>query len=81
MSAGRYRAGLGLTTRGSRQILTFSDPSSWRADCLEIANGRDYQGDSMQEGTVDIGKGTAKGTKVTVHYTEEGGKKIAHFFE
>ena len=35
----------------------------------------------MQEGTVDIGKGTAKGTKVTVHYTEEGGKKIAHFFE
>jgi hypothetical protein len=28
-----------------------------------------------------VGKGTEKGAKVTVYYTEEGGKKIAHFFE
>jgi len=28
-----------------------------------------------------IGKGTAKGAKVTVLYTENAGKKIAHFFE
>lgn len=27
-----------------------------------------------------IGKGTEKGTKVTVYYTEEGSKKVAHFF-
>ncbi len=29
----------------------------------------------------DIGKGTEKATKVTVYYTEQSGKKIAHFFE
>ncbi len=29
----------------------------------------------------DIGKGTEKTTKVTVYYTEEAGKKTAHFFE
>ncbi len=29
----------------------------------------------------DIGKGTEKAAKVTVYYTEQSGKKIAHFFE
>jgi hypothetical protein len=29
----------------------------------------------------DIGKGTEKGAKVTVYYTEKAGKGIAHFFE
>ena len=29
----------------------------------------------------DIAKGTKKTTKVTVYYTEEAGKKTAHFFE
>ncbi len=29
----------------------------------------------------DIGKGTEKSAKVTVYYTEEAGKKTAHFFE
>ncbi len=28
-----------------------------------------------------VGTGTEKGAKVTVYYTEETGKKIAHFFE
>jgi hypothetical protein len=28
-----------------------------------------------------IGEGTEKTAKVTVYYTEEGGKKIAHFFK
>jgi hypothetical protein len=27
-----------------------------------------------------VGTGTEKGAKVTVYYTEESGKKIAHFF-
>ncbi|HTQ95261.1 MAG TPA: hypothetical protein VMH89_00570, partial [Candidatus Acidoferrum sp.] len=27
-----------------------------------------------------VGAGTEKGAKVTVYYTEEAGKKIAHFF-
>lgn len=29
----------------------------------------------------DLGKGTEKAGKVTVYYTEEGGKKVAHFFK
>ena len=29
----------------------------------------------------EIGKGTDKGAKVTVYYTESAGKKVAHFFE
>ena len=28
----------------------------------------------------DVGKGTEKGAKVTVFYTDEAGKKVAHFF-
>jgi Cu/Ag efflux protein CusF len=28
-----------------------------------------------------VGEGTEKAVKVTVYYTEEGGKKIAHFFK
>jgi hypothetical protein len=27
-----------------------------------------------------VGAGTKKGAQVTVYYTEESGKKIAHFF-
>jgi hypothetical protein len=29
----------------------------------------------------DIGAGTEKGSKVTVYYTEKGGKEVAHFFK
>jgi len=29
----------------------------------------------------EIGKGTDKGAKVTVYYTESAGKRVAHFFE
>lgn len=29
----------------------------------------------------ETGKGIATGSQVTVHYTEEGGKKVAHFFK
>lgn len=36
---------------------------------------------AAKDGGKDIAKGTEKGTKVTVYYTEDAGKKIAHFFE
>ena len=29
----------------------------------------------------ETGKGLDKGGKVTIYYTEEGGKKIGHFFK
>jgi len=38
-------------------------------------------GKDTKESAVAIGKGAEKGGKVTVHYTEEGGKKVAHFFK
>lgn len=33
------------------------------------------------DGGKDIGEGMENGTKVTVYYTEDAGKKVAHFFE
>lgn len=36
---------------------------------------------AAKDGGKDIVKGMEKGTKVTVYYTEDAGKKIAHFFE
>jgi hypothetical protein len=36
---------------------------------------------AAKDGGRDIGEGTEKGTKVTVYYTEDAGRKVAHFFE
>ncbi len=41
----------------------------------------DVVGKDTKESAVAIGKGADKTAKVTVHYTEEGGKKVAHFFK
>ena len=38
-------------------------------------------GHDTADAAKDIGKGTDKAAKTTVYYTEEGGKKVAHFFE
>ena len=36
-------------------------------------------GKAVEDAGKDTGKGVAKGAKVTVYYTDEGGKKVAHF--
>ena len=36
---------------------------------------------AAKDGGKDIDEGLEKGTKVTVYYTEDAGKKMAHFFE
>jgi len=36
---------------------------------------------AAQDSGKDIAKGTEKGAKVTVYYSERAGKKVAHFFE
>jgi len=41
----------------------------------------DVIGHGAKVGAVDTAKGTEKGAKVTVYYTEKAGKKVAHFFE
>ncbi len=40
----------------------------------------EYTGNAAKDVGEAVGKGTEKATKVTVYYTEEMGKKIAHFF-
>jgi hypothetical protein len=41
----------------------------------------EYTGNALKDSGKAVGKGTEEGAKVTVYYTEEAGKKIAHFFE
>ena len=41
----------------------------------------EYTGTALEDSGKAVGKGTEKGAKVTVYYTEDAGKKIAHFFE
>jgi len=41
----------------------------------------EYTGSTLKDSGQAVGKGTEKGAKITVYYTEETGKKIAHFFE
>jgi ABC-type Fe3+-hydroxamate transport system substrate-binding protein len=36
---------------------------------------------AVEDAGKDIGKGVEKASKVTVYYTEEGGKKVVHFFK
>jgi hypothetical protein len=36
-------------------------------------------GKALDDAGKDTGKGVAKGAKVTVYYTEDGGKKVAHY--
>lgn len=50
---------------------------------LKTADGTEktfeLSGKAMEDAGKATGKGVAKGAKVTVYYTEEGGKKTAHF--
>ena len=52
---------------------------------VKAADGTEHTFEVAGHGTkvaaVDTAKGTEKGAKVTVYYTESAGKKIAHFFE
>jgi hypothetical protein len=52
---------------------------------LKAADGSEQAFDVSTHAVSEFGKATAKGTdkaaKVSVYYTEEGGKKIAHFFK
>lgn len=52
---------------------------------VKSADGTEHAFDVAGRDTADAAKGIGKGAdktgKVTVYYTEEGGKKVAHFFE
>jgi hypothetical protein len=59
-------------------VVKTADGAEWTLDTgkhavVESGRGIAKLGD-------ETGEGLAKGAEVTVHYTEEGGKKVAHFF-
>ena len=48
---------------------------------VKTADGAEQVFDATEAAVKDVGSGATKASKVTVHYTEEGGKKVAHFFK
>ena len=52
---------------------------------IKLADGTEQTFETTGHAAAEIasstGAGTEKVAKVTVHYTEEGGKKVAHFFK
>ena len=52
---------------------------------VKAADGTEHAfevaGHDTEVAAKDIGKGTDKAAKVTVYYTEDAGKKVAHFFK
>jgi hypothetical protein len=48
---------------------------------VKAADGTEQSFKIAEHAAGETGKGTEKAAKVTVFYTEEAGKKVAHFFE
>jgi hypothetical protein len=48
---------------------------------VKTADGTVQVFDATESAIADVGKGTATAAKVSVHYTEEGGKKVAHYIK
>jgi hypothetical protein len=48
---------------------------------VKTADGTEQTFKLADHAAVETGKGTEKAAKVTVYYTEDAGKKVAHFFE
>jgi hypothetical protein len=48
---------------------------------VKTADGAEATYRITDHAVVDTGKGIEKASKVTVYYTEEGGKKVVHFFK
>lgn len=59
--------------RGGRKLVV--DTGTGTKETFELT------GHASEDAGKDIGKATAKGSRVAVYYTEDAGKKVAHFFE
>jgi hypothetical protein len=59
--------------RGGRKLVV--DTGSGAKETFELT------GHASEDAGKDVAKATAKGSKVAVYYTEDAGKKVAHFFE
>jgi hypothetical protein len=59
--------------RGGRKLVV--DTGTGAKETFELT------GRASEDTGKDVAKGTAKGSNVAVYYTEDAGKKVAHFFE
>jgi hypothetical protein len=59
--------------RGGRKLVV--DTGSGAKETFELT------GHASEDAGKDVGKATVKGSKVAVYYSEDAGKKVAHFFE
>jgi hypothetical protein len=59
--------------RGGRKLVV--DTGSGAKEIFKLT------GHASEDAGKDITKTTAKGSKVAIYYTEDAGKKVAHFFE
>jgi hypothetical protein len=73
---GGLKAAKGTVTeidRGGRKLVV--DTGKGAKETFELT------GHASEDAGKDVAKATAKGSKVAVYYTEDAGKKVAHFFE
>lgn len=73
---GGLKAAKGTVTeidRGGRKLVV--DTGTGAKDTFELT------GHASEDAGKDVAKATTKGSKVAVYYTEDAGKKVAHFFE
>ncbi|HEY2120641.1 MAG TPA: hypothetical protein VGH37_15735 [Candidatus Acidoferrum sp.] len=79
-SAGKIGKGSVKVTKGT----VVKVDSGAKTVAVKTADGTEKTFDFTETAGKDMGQavgaGTEKGAKVTVYYTEESGKKIAHFF-
>ena len=59
--------------RGGRRLVV--DTGKGAKETFELT------GHATEDAGKDVARGTLKGSKVTVYYSEKTGKKVAHFFE
>ncbi len=64
---------LATLDRAGRKMVVKSDRG--------VEESYDVSGNAARDAGKDIAKGSEDSAKVTVYYTEEGGKKVAHFFK
>ena len=69
---------VGLEHAGRTVVMKTADGVEWtfRAPAHAVVE----TGRGIEKLGAEAGEGLVKGATVTVHYTEEGGKKVAHFF-
>jgi hypothetical protein len=65
-----FKAAKGTITKFDKDTKTIA---------VKTADGTEKTFELTDDAVKDAGKGVEKGAKVTVYYTEEGGKKTAHF--